>query len=303
MPELPEVETTRLGITPHLLLQQLQHIHIRQGKLRWPVPADTAKSLEKQYITHVYRRAKYLILICQPLSASQVREKRNLYQTTQTPSCHTQPTSPPHGSAWIIIHLGMSGSLRICTSKTLPEKHDHIDLIFSPQCILRYRDPRRFGCVLCGHGDPWQHQLLKKLGPEPWDRGFNSNYLHTSLSKRTTTIKAAIMQQQLVVGVGNIYACEALFQAGIDPRTPANQLEKKSLANLIKKIKNVLTKAISAGGTTLRDFRQAHGEPGYFQQKLYVYARAGEACRKCQTSICSINIAQRNTFYCPRCQT
>ena len=277
MPELPEVETTCAGIRPHLVGKTIKRLIVRQPKLRWPIPPNASRLVQKQAIHSICRRAKYIILQCQP--------------TTK------------HGTAnWMIIHLGMSGVLHIINDNTPPQKHEHFDLVMSDNTILRYRDPRRFGCCLVGDGDPLQHRLLCKLAPEPLSAEFNVTYLKNALARRSMQIKVAIMQQHIVVGVGNIYASEALFMAKIHPQRPANSISKPELKKLISCIKQVLKKAIAAGGTTLRDFSQASGKPGYFQQELQVYGRAAQNCHSCGDEIVSITLGQRSSFYCPSCQ-
>lgn len=279
MPELPEVETTRRGISPHLIQQRITNIKIRQPQLRWAIPSNCQKLLVGSSVVKVTRRAKYLILSCK------------------------QPNEPGSLPSWALIHLGMSGSLRICDTTQAASKHDHFDIELETGKLLRYRDPRRFGCLLCGNGDPYQHRLLHKLGPEPLSTTFNAEYLAKALYGRRCSIKTAIMQQAIVVGVGNIYASEALFLAGIHPKRAANRIAHARLARLVHCIKQTLEEAIAAGGTSLRDFSQADGKPGYFKQKLRVYGLDGHTCINCRHSIRMITLGQRSTYYCAKCQT
>lgn len=270
MPELPEVETTRRGIAPYVEGQSVTSIIIRQPKLRWPVP-DSLHQLEGQKITTVTRRAKYLLL------------------------------QSANGCA--ILHLGMSGSLRIIDASLKAEKHDHVDIILATGKALRLHDPRRFGAVLWTHNDPLQHKLLSKLGPEPLSDAFHAPLLYKNSRKRSVSIKQFIMNAQIVVGVGNIYASESLFMAGISPKTAAGRISLRRYEKLVEAIKIILAHAIEQGGTTLRDFVQAEGKPGYFQQQLHVYGRTGEECTTCRALITKITQGQRSSFYCPKCQT
>jgi formamidopyrimidine-DNA glycosylase len=270
MPELPEVETTCRGIAPHITGQTVQSVMLRQTRLRWPIPAKLKTILPGQRIEQVRRRGKYLLL--------------------------------DTAVGTVIIHLGMSGSLRIAGQHDAVEKHDHVDIVFSRDCILRLRDPRRFGAVLWTRASPLSHKLLCDLGPEPLSDEFNAETLFQRSRKRQLAIKAFIMDSKVVVGVGNIYANEALFQAGIRPSTPAGRISQQRYQALVLAIKAVLSQAIKAGGTTLRDFTNSEGKPGYFKQKLQVYGRAGEACTICGTRIKLIQQHQRATYYCTHCQ-
>lgn len=270
MPELPEVETIRRGILPHIIQQQVHQIIIRQPKLRWRIPDNLSQEFIQQTIQSVTRRGKYLLL------------------TTQ------------NGTA--IIHLGMSGRLRILSTTIPAEKHDHLDILFSGEKCLRFTDPRRFGAVLWTNHNPEQHPLLKNLGPEPLSTKFNGNYLFALSRKKTTSIKQFIMNADIVVGVGNIYANEALFAAKIHPRTHAGKISKEKYQLLARCIKKILTLAIKQGGTTLRDFFNSDNKPGYFSQKLKVYGREGLHCIVCKTTLKLIRITQRATVYCPQCQ-
>jgi len=269
MPELPEVETTRRGIEPHLVGQRIVDLVIRQPRLRWPIPAVLRRALPGQRIDAVERRAKYLL-------------------------AHTDA-----GSA--LLHLGMSGSLRVLEVDTPPRAHDHFDWRLSSGRILRYTDPRRFGCLL------WQapgtvHPLLAELGPEPLDAQFCGVHLWTMSRSRSAPVKTFLMDQHVVVGVGNIYASEALFAARIHPRRAAGAVSLARYERLAIEVKRILAHAIMRGGTTLRDFLGADGEPGYFERELLVYGRAGEPCKVCGTPIRAIVLGQRSTYYCPRCQ-
>ena len=269
MPELPEVETCRRGITPYLLNQRVESIIIRQPKLRWPIP-KTIQNMCGQIINHISRRGKYLLF------------------NTNT------------GSA--ILHLGMSGRLHLLKQKIEAKKHDHVDICMENGACLRFCDPRRFGALLWTETEPQQHPLLVKLGPEPLSNNFNTDYLYTKAQKSKRPIKLLIMDSQIVVGVGNIYANEALFQAGIHPRRMSQRIAKRRIKVLVSAIKAVLKKAIKAGGTTLRDFHASDGKPGYFQQKLQIYGRAQQSCIICHTTIKIIRLGQRSTFYCSNCQ-
>lgn len=270
MPELPEVETSRRGIEPHLLNKTITEVTIRQHKLRWPIPKDLPELVTGQKIRGVCRRAKYIYL------------------------------KLDNGS--IIIHLGMSGSLRICTKKTPAEKHDHIDITVSNNKILRLRDPRKFGCVLWAENDINDHRLIEALGPEPLEDAFDADYLHAKANNRQCSIKALIMNSHIVVGVGNIYASEALFRAGINPKRKAGNISLPRLQKLVTAIKLTLALAIEEGGTTLRDFTGINGQPGYFAQKLLVYGRTGQECTTCSKPIKKFTQQARSTFYCPQCQ-
>lgn len=270
MPELPEVETTRRGIAPHVIGQRIDRMLVRQPRLRWPVPADLAVRLQGQVIESVQRRAKYLLL--------QVAE------------------------GWVIIHLGMSGSLRLVTRGQAAGKHDHVDFELANGQALRLTDPRRFGAVLWCDGEPQQHVLLSKLGPEPLTEAFDGERLYARSRGRRQAVKPFIMDNQQVVGVGNIYANEALFEAGIDPQRPAGGISRARYQRLADEIKRVLARAIEQGGTTLKDFVGGDGKPGYFQQQLQVYGRGGEPCRHCGGLLKEVKLGQRSTVFCKTCQ-
>jgi len=270
MPELPEVETTRKGIAPHIEGKTVRQVIVRQEKLRWPISPEISSLLPNQSITNVRRRAKYLLI------------------------------ETPVGT--LIIHLGMSGSLRIVNADTPVEKHEHVDIIFNDNTCLRYKDPRRFGCLLWTASAIDQHKLIEHLGPEPLSDAFEIDDFYQKAQRRKTPIKNLIMDGKVVVGVGNIYACEALFSSGIHPQRVANNISKKRLEKLLHEIKKVLARAIKQGGTTLKDFVNSDGKPGYFQQTLNVYGRHNKPCTTCQSSIKQVTIAQRSSFYCPSCQ-
>lgn len=268
MPELPEVETTKRGITPHLLNHTIQQIIIRQPKLRWMVP-DILKTFHDIKVKGLSRRAKYLII-------------------------HTEKGD-------IVGHLGMSGSLRVVDKDLAPSKHDHVDFVLSNGKILRYNDPRRFGAWL------WAEKaedlsVFKNLGPEPLDESFSGDYLFKQSRQRKMPVKGFLMHNAVVVGVGNIYANETLFLCHIHPQLPANQLSLEECHTLAKTIKAVLEKSIQQGGTTLKDFQQPDGKPGYFAQELLIYGKKGQPCPKCATPIENLVIGQRNSFFCPQCQ-
>lgn len=271
MPELPEVETVKRGITPAICGQQIESFIIRQPKLRYPIPTHLPTTLTGLKVHSIKRRSKYLLL--------------------ETDLGH------------LIIHLGMSGRIHTLKDAPAARKHDHVDIIFKNGICLRYHDPRRFGMILWTHEDPEQHILLKHLGPEPLTTAFDGDHLFANSRKRTVSIKQYIMDSKVVVGVGNIYASESLFQAGISPKRSANKIAQLRYHKLAEKIKTVLAQAIDAGGTTLKDFSAANGKPGYFQQELYVYGRHGQQCRQCHSKVKKFTQAQRSTFYCPQCQT
>ena len=269
MPELPEVETTRLGLIPRLLGRGVQNITVRNPRLRWPVPADLDRQLNGKTLSGLQRRAKYLLF--------------------------------DFGTGTQIVHLGMSGSLRVSDTLEPAGIHDHIDWAFDGGVVLRLRDPRRFGAVLWAT-DPMTHPLLMRLGPEPLTDAFDTPYLYAQCRKRSVAIKQVIMDGQVVVGVGNIYASESLFHAGIRPGTVAHKLTRPACARLVAAIKRVLHAAIAAGGSSLRDYVQTSGEMGYFQLQTQVYNREGLACKTCHTSIRRIVQGQRASYFCPCCQ-
>jgi len=243
---------------------------VRDRRLRWPIAAKLEAQIRRQIVRSVERRAKYLLIRLE--------------------------------SGALIVHLGMSGSLRLVGSDTAPKPHDHWDLILDTGRVLRFHDPRRFGSLHWTEDDPANHPLLKKLAPEPLSSDFNGDYLFRVTRKRSVAIKQLIMNSQLVVGVGNIYASEALFRSGISPRRAARRITKAEAQKLSRAIKAVLKGAIKIGGTTLRDYVNADGAPGYFSQKLFVYERAGERCRVCKATVKQFTQGQRSTYWCAVCQ-
>lgn len=270
MPELPEVETTKRGIAPHVTGKHLRRIIVRNPKLRWPIPDSLIPALENQKLLEVNRRSKYLLL--------------------------------RFAAGTAIWHLGMSGSLRLVEHDAPIGKHDHVDWQFE-DVTLRYNDPRRFGALLWTDEDPETHFLLAHLGPEPLSDAFDASYLYQQTRKSKQDIKTWLMNAQNVVGVGNIYANESLFASGIHPLKPAHRLSQTKCGLLVKEIKNILNRAILRGGTTLRDFVGGDGKPGYFAQELSVYGRAGEPCKRCGKALTEKRVSQRTTVYCVRCQT
>lgn len=270
MPELPEVETTKRGLAPHLVGHTIAHIGIHAPKLRWPIPRQLTKLLPGARIRSIERRGKYLLFDCEV--------------------------------GYLLLHLGMSGSLRVVPSATARGAYDHFEMVLDNGQALRLRDPRRFGAVLWAGPTPMEHPLLQTLGVEPMTPAFTADYLYQHTRSRTAAIKQVIMDSHLVVGVGNIYASEALFGAGIRPQTPANKLSRPRCTKLVTAINATLTRAIESGGSTLRDFLRVDGEPGYFQLESFVYGRAGEPCRHCGQPIRQIKQGQRSTFYCAVCQ-
>jgi len=270
MPELPEVETTLRGIEPHLLNERIARVTVRDPRLRWPVSADVKKAEGQQFVK-LHRRGKYLLL--------------GLEQ------------------GGLIIHLGMSGSLRILQHPGSPEKHDHVDVELKNGVCLRFNDPRRFGAFLWVDGAMENHELIRDLGPEPLSGEFTAEHLYTHSRGRRVAIKNFIMNGHIVVGVGNIYASEALFMAGIHPQRAAGRISMQRYENLAAAIRDVLGRAIRQGGTTLRDFVNSDGAPGYFAQELLVYDRAGGECFQCGSPIRQKVIGQRSSYFCPVCQT
>ena len=269
MPELPEVETTMNGVAPWVLGKIVQKVIIRQPQLRWSIPRVIKKLFAGELVLRLERRAKYLLFYNQ--------------------------------NGVLLMHLGMSGSLCLVPHGTVPGKHDHVDIIM-PDHILRYRDPRRFGAILWIEGDPMQHALLNHLGPEPLGDCFGGDYLYQQSRSRKVAVKNFIMNSRIVVGVGNIYASEALYRAGIRPTIRAQRVSKAKYVQLAAAIQRVLSDSIKAGGTSLKDFVSGTGQPGYFKQALQVYQREGEPCLKCHTLIKRCIIGQRSTFYCAQCQ-
>lgn len=269
MPELPEVETVRRGLAPHLVSRRFVGVVIREARLRWPVPDDLGARIQGRCVLEMQRRGKYLLLRLE--------------------------------DGWLIIHLGMSGSLRLVSGDTPLRKHDHVDLPLEDGRVLRYHDPRRFGALLWSD-DPARHPLIAPLGVEPLAEEFDGARLHALCRGKTSAIKLVIMDAHLLVGVGNIYANESLFRAGIDPRTRAGKLSRPRCERLALCIKEILQQAITAGGSTLRDFVDGHGHAGWFQQTYRVYGREGQTCRVCGASIRLIRQGARATYLCPNCQ-
>jgi formamidopyrimidine-DNA glycosylase len=270
MPELPEVETTRRGIAPWLEGKRISRLIVRERRLRWPVPRHMAATLQGAVVNHVERRGKYLLLATE------------------------------RGTA--LVHLGMSGRLRVLKAEVAPGKHDHYDIVLETGDCVRFCDPRRFGSLLWTTRDPRRHPLLAGLGPEPLESSFDGDYLWRRARGRQVSIKAFLMNAAIVVGVGNIYANEALFRAGISPRRAAGRISRADMARLAAAVREVLEEAVAVGGTTLRDFYGGDGEPGYFGRELRVYDRAGKPCVICATPIRQITQGQRSTYYCPSCQ-
>jgi formamidopyrimidine-DNA glycosylase len=270
MPELPEVETTRRGILAGLTDRRVARIVVRNPHLRWPVQADLSARLRGRTLASLERRGKYLLF--------------------------------GFANGTLLVHLGMSGSLRFVVADETPRRHDHIDLVMASGQVLRYHDPRRFGAFLWQSGDPFQHVLLRDLGPEPFSPDFHADYLYAQSRGRRSSIKQFLMDADIVVGVGNIYASEALFRAGVHPLRAAGRISRQRSARLVQSVRDVLNEAIAMGGTTLRDYVDSRGEQGEFAQNLFVYGRAGEACRICAAPIRASRTGQRSTFFCPVCQ-
>lgn len=270
MPELPEVETTLRGVSPWTIGYKIKKIKIHNASLRWPIPPEV-HTLEGLTIVNAYRRAKYLIF---ELSDNQ----------------------------HLMMHLGMSGVIRVVETKEKLQKHDHFEMFFDHSRVMRFNDPRRFGCILLVGKDPNKHVLLENLGPEPLTENFNGQWLKEKSAHRTVAVKNFIMNNHIVVGVGNIYAAESLFLSGIHPKRAAKNISLKRYEVLAENIKEVLSNAIKAGGTTLNDFKNTDGKPGYFQQKLFVYGRQGKACYQCGSIISHSVLGQRASCFCKVCQ-
>ena len=270
MPELPEVETTRRGLEPLLVGQRVKAVVVRNRAMRLPVPRRLSQSVVGATVRRLSRRGKYLLVEC--------------------------------GTGTLIIHLGMSGRLWVVRDGAAPTAHDHFDLVLGNGTVVRLRDPRRFGLVLWQPGEPLGHALLSRIGPEPLDTGFDGAVLHAATRARSAAIKQVLMDSRVVAGVGNIYANEALFRAGIHPRAAAGRLSQARCAVLAEKIRETLKLAIDAGGSSLRDYVRSDGLAGNYQSQFLVYDRAGEPCRHCRTPIREIRQGQRSTFYCPKCQ-
>lgn len=269
MPELPEVETTRRGIAPYIEGRRIVDVIVREPRLRWPVPAELTE-LVGQTVSDIERRAKYLLF--------------------------------RSGSGTMLLHLGMSGSVRVLLAPQPPRRHEHVDLLIEGGALLRYQDPRRFGSIHWTRDDPLQHPLLARLGPEPLGPEFDGDYLYRQARGRTGPVKTFLMNAQIVVGVGNIYANEALHRAGILPSRAAGSISRERYRRLAETVREVLAAAIVAGGTTLRDFTSTEGSPGYFSQQLYVYGRGGEPCAGCGEPLRVSRLGQRATYYCTKCQ-
>ena len=282
MPELPEVETTRRGIAPRAIGNIVAGVDIFDGRLRWPVPSALGAALEGRQLTRIDRRSKYLLFRCE----------------------HAGDKSSD-SVVTMLVHLGMTGSLRWYERGTAPPRrlHDHVDIRFRDGALLRYHDPRRFGAILRVDDPVAGHPLLSELGPEPFDGAFNAAALRAKLRSRTAAIKLALMDNHVVVGVGNIYANEALFHAGIRPTHAANRISLERLGKLVEAVRATLAKAIEKGGSTLRDYVGSSGEPGYFQLDYYAYGRGGLPCRICGTTMRAARQGGRASAWCPRCQT
>jgi formamidopyrimidine-DNA glycosylase len=274
VPELPEVETTRRGVAPAVVGKRVAAVHVYDRRLRWPVPGGLEAALRGRTVAAVDRRSKYLLFRM---------AKRGATDT-------------------LIVHFGMTGSLRVYKRAPAPKKHDHVDLVFDDRTTLRYRDPRRFGTLLWASGDAAGHPLLAGLGVEPFSPDFTPEALHRGTRGRRVAIKQALMDNRLVVGVGNIYASEALFRAGIRPTRAAGRLSRARLAALVDAVRAALADAIGGRGSTLRDYVDSRGEAGAAQHGHYVYGRQGAPCRVCGTPIRAIRQGQRSTYFCPRCQ-
>lgn len=270
MPELPEVETVRRGLIEHCINSTIQSVIIRQPILRWPITHHLPQKITNKKIQSVERRGKYLLL--------------NLTKGT------------------LIIHLGMSGVLRIVNRHSPTQKHDHVDIILDNESTIRYNDPRRFGAVLYTSQPINTHPLLYKLGPEPLTNALNGNYIFLTTRKKKCAIKSWLMNNHNLVGVGNIYACEILFLSNLHPNLPAGALNRSDCMMLAKQIKTVLNRAIAAGGTTIKDFKNFEGKPGYFSQTLFVYGRGGMPCRWCYSTLIELKINNRQTVFCENCQ-
>jgi formamidopyrimidine-DNA glycosylase len=270
MPELPEVETTRRGIAPLIAGRRVTRVLVRNPRLRWRVPPALARELPGATIDSVTRRAKYLLLGTR--------------------------------AGTVILHLGMSGSLRVIDATRAPAKHEHVDIVFDNGTCLRLRDPRRFGSVLWTH-DPARHALLVGIGPEPLEAAFDAEHLFRASRGRRRAVRDFLLDGGIVAGIGNIYANEALFQAGVRPQRQAGRLTRQECARIVRAIRATLRRAIKVGGTTLRDFQRPSGETGYFQLKLKVYGRAGEPCRNCGARLRRRRLGQRSAFFCPDCQS
>ena len=270
MPELPEVETTKRGIEPLIVGKAVDRVVVRNASLRWPVPDELVHVLPQQKVCAVDRRSKYLLL--------------------------------KFDSGTLVVHLGMTGHLR-CTERSSPlRKHDHVEIVFCDGSVLRYNDSRRFGFMLWTKDDPLLHERLINLGPEPFDDAFNADYMYRLSRNRKVAVKQFLMDAHVVVGVGNIYASEALFRAGIAPGKSVGMVSRAAFKRLVDAVREILGEAIAAGGTTIRDFADSAGRPGYFKQELRVYGRDGQLCSACESTIKLTKLGQRSTYQCPKCQ-
>jgi formamidopyrimidine-DNA glycosylase len=303
MPELPEVEDTRRGLLPHVVGRRIVDVTVRHRGLRWPVAPELEARLAGRVIGRVERRGKYLLLECLPAAGT---------------GCGAEGLEGPEDDSaigWLLIHLGMTGTLRVYPDAPSPGTHDHLDLVLAapddtdasdaPPVVLRFRDPRRFGAIIWSplpEAALGEHPLLRKLGLEPFDPRFDGAWLHRHTRGRSVAIKTALLAGEIVVGVGNIYCSESLFRAGIRPTTAAGRLSAARCDKLAVAVRETLAEAIARGGSTLRDFVGSDGSSGYFQLDCFVYDRAGEPCRVCGTPIRQIVQGQRSTFYCPHCQ-
>ena len=270
MPELPEVETTRRGLEPHVVGRRIREVVVRNPNLRWPIPSDLAKRLRGEQVQAIRRRGKYLLFDCR--------------------------------EGHLLVHLGMSGRLTMVPSGLPARKHDHVDVRFEGAKSLRLTDPRRFGAVLWVSGEAERHALLCNLGLEPLDGAFTGRALHERARGRKVAVKLFLMNSRMVTGVGNIYANEALFGAGVHPLRMAGRISAARWDRIAGSVRTTLERAVEKGGTTLRDFASADGEPGYFLAECAVYGREGKPCSRCGTPVRAIRQGQRSTFYCPRCQ-
>lgn len=300
MPELPEVEVTRRGLLPHVVGRRIVQVTVRHRGLRWPVEPELEARLTGRVIGRIERRGKYLLLECLPAPAG------------DGPS----PGPGDDAPGWLLVHLGMTGTLRVYPDAPAAGAHDHLDIVLAPAggpghaqdsapMVLRFRDPRRFGAIIwtpLAEAALAEHPLLRRLGLEPFDPRFDGAWFHKLTRGRSVAIKQALLAGEIVVGVGNIYCSESLFRAGIRPTTPAGKISLARYDKLAAAVRETLTEAIARGGSTLRDFVGSDGSSGYFQLDCLVYDRAGEPCRVCGTSIRQIVQGQRSTFYCPHCQ-
>ncbi|WP_042883969.1 bifunctional DNA-formamidopyrimidine glycosylase/DNA-(apurinic or apyrimidinic site) lyase [Cupriavidus necator] len=287
MPELPEVEVTRRGLLPHVVGRRIAAVTVRHRGLRWPVDPELESRLAQRVVRRIERRGKYLLLECVSADGEAA-------------------------AGWLLVHLGMTGTLRVLPDAPPPGTHDHLDLLLAAEpgagpgpVVLRFRDPRRFGAILwttLPEAQLQQHPLLRTLGIEPFDAAFDGAWLHRHTRGRSAAIKTVLLAGGIVVGVGNIYASESLFHAGIRPTTPAGRLSRARCDRLAQAVRETLAQAIERGGSTLRDFVGSDGASGYFQLDCFVYDRAGQPCRVCNTPVRQIVQGQRSTFYCPNCQ-